>query len=473
MDEAAARTVVLVQAFDAAESPLWTREDAAWATQLTAQTLPADAPPERLLAARAAHALQRLQPRDRDVQRWLARPLWRWRWVALAALLGLIGGLGVDLLGRNQIVDVLAPSVWALVAWNVAAYVLLGSAPLAGAGRAGRETKSGLRLALLRWWQRSTGSGPLRVASRRWAELAVPVTLTRIAALLHVAAAALAIGLLGSMYLRGLVLDYRAGWQSTFLDAADVHRVLSPLLTPASIVTGIAVPDAAAIESMRLTAPAQPASAPAAPWIHLYAATLAMAVVLPRLVLALVAFVQASFRAQRFKIPLNDAATQREVQGLRRQRSTVQLCPYAQSPSAPAALGLRALLAREFGADVLLQVAAATAVGDEEVAAKALALEGVTSRIVLVDLAATPEDDHHGRFVHALQAAAPQLPLLLLVDESAYRRRFAAMPERLDERRAAWRRWAASHGVQVRTVALEGFDAALAGAAAKPATSAR
>jgi hypothetical protein len=274
------------------------------------------------------------------------------------------------------------------------------------------------------------------------------------------------------MYLRGLVLDYRAGWQSTFLDAADVHRVLAPLLTPASAVTGIAVPDAAAIASMRLTAPAQPASAPAAPWIHLYAATLAMAVVLPRLVLALVAFAQASFRARRIKIPLNDAATQREVQGLRRQRSTVQVCPYAQAPSASAALGLRALLAREFGADVLLQVAATTAVGDEEVAAKALESQGVTSRIVLADLAATPEEDHHGRFVRALQAAAPQLPLLLLVDESAYRRRFAEMPERLDERRAAWRRWAGSHAVQVRTVALEGFDAALAGAA-NPATSAR
>ena len=138
-------------------------------------------------------------------------------------------------------------------------------------------------MAVLRWWQRSTGSGPLRVASRRWAELSTALTLTRIAALLHVAAAALAIGLLGSMYLRGLVLDYRAGWQSTFLDAADVHRVLAPLLAPASAVTGIAVPDAAAHRAMRLTAPAQPASAPAAPWIHLYAATLAMAVVLPRL----------------------------------------------------------------------------------------------------------------------------------------------------------------------------------------------
>ena len=220
MDEAAARTVVLVQAFDAADSPLWTREDAAWATQLTAQTLPADAPPERLLAERAAHALQRL---SRAIV--TCSVGWRVRrgagagWL-LAALLGLIGGLGVDLLGRNQIVDVLAPSLWALLAWNLAAYVAARQRPLlrAPVERAANPS-SGLRLALLRWWQRSTGNGPLRVASRRWAELSAPLTLTRIAALLHVAAAGLAIGLLGSMYLRGLVLDYRAGWQSTFLDA--------------------------------------------------------------------------------------------------------------------------------------------------------------------------------------------------------------------------------------------------------------
>ena len=62
--------------------------------------------------------------------------------------------------------------------------------------------------------------------------------LTRIAALLHVAAAAVAIGLLGSMYLRGLVLDYRAGWQSTFLQADTVQRVLSTLLAPATALTG-------------------------------------------------------------------------------------------------------------------------------------------------------------------------------------------------------------------------------------------
>ena len=459
MDEAAARRVVLLQAFDAAETPLWTREDAAWATQLALRALPPDAPLERLLSERARHAMQRLEPRDRAVRRWLARPGWRWRWVLLAVLIGGAGGLGVDLLGRNQIVDVLAPGVWAVVAWNLAIYLLLAFAPL---GRASRnEAAAGsLRRALLSWWQHAGASGPLRIAIRRWAELSAPLALARITVLLHVAAAALAIGLLGSMYLRGLVLDYRAGWQSTFLDAAQVRTVLAPILAPASALIGTPVPEVAAIDAMRLSTPAQPATAPAAPWIHLYAATLAMAVLLPRLLLALVALVQAHLRARRIQVPLNDAATQREVRVLQRQKSQVHVCPYAQSASAQATLGLRALLQREFGDDLQLRIDATTAVGDEDEAAQHLAAQTATVRVVLVDLAATPEDDHQGRFVRALQAAA-QVPLLVVADESAYRQRFASQPERIDERRAAWRRWAASHGVRLSAVALDGFEAAL------------
>jgi hypothetical protein len=470
MDEAAARRVVLLQAFDAADSPLWTREDAAWATQLALRSLPPDVPLERLLAERARHAMQRLEPRDRAVRRWLARPVWRWRWVLLAALIGLVGGLGVDLVGRNQIVDVLAPGVWAVVAWNVAIYLGLAFAPLGRASRSEAAAGS-LRRALLSWWQHVGASGPLRVATRRWAELSASLALARIALLLHVAAAALAIGLVGSMYLRGLVLDYRAGWQSTFLDAAQVHTVLAPILAPASALIGLPVPDAAAIDAMRLSTPAQPATAPAAPWIHLYAATLAMAVVLPRLLLALVALVQAQLRARRIQVPLNDAATQREVQVLRRQKSQVHVCPYAQSPSAQATLGLRALLQREFGDDLQLRIDATTAVGDEDEAAQRLAAQPATVRVVLVDLAATPEDDQQGRFVRALQAAAP-VPLLVVADESVYRQRFAGMPERIDERRAAWRRWAASHGLRLTAVALDGVDATLA-ASPSPAAAAR
>jgi hypothetical protein len=463
MDEATARRLVLVQAFDGADSPLWTPEDAAWATRLALQTAPPDASDGRLLGERARHALQRLEPRDRGVRRWLARPAWSWRWTLLAVVAGLIIGLAADLLDRNQIVNVLAPAAWAVVAWNVLIYLALAAAALRRPA-AGDGIVKGLRGAVLRWWQRSFGAGPLRAATRRWAELSAPLMLTRVAALLHVAAAAVAIGLVSSMYLRGLVLDFRAGWQSTFLDSAAVHQLLATLLAPAQAVTGIGVPDAVALEAMRLTSPAQRASASAAPWIHLYGATLALAVVVPRLVLALVAFGKALYRQRRFDLPMNDPATLREVQRLRRRASRAQVCPYAQAPSASAALGLRTLLSRELGEDLQLQVAPTTAVGDEVEAAQQLAVDGATLRVVLVDLAATPEDDHQGRFVRALQAAAPEVPIWLLADESAYRRRFAAVPERLDERRAAWRRWAAARNLPLRSVALDEFDAGMAGA---------
>jgi hypothetical protein len=194
-------------------------------------------------------------------------------------------------------------------------------------------------------------------------------------------------------------------------------------------------------------------------------------VVLPRLLLALVALVQAQLGARRIQVPLNDAATQREVQVLRRQKSQVHVCPYAQSPGAQATLGLRALLQREFGDDLQLRIDATTAMGDEDEAATRLAAQPATVRVVLVDLAATPEEDHHGRFVRALQAAAAAVPLLVVADESAYRQRFAGVSERIDERRAAWRRWAASHGLRLSAVALDGFEATLAAPAPRAAAA--
>ena len=460
IDEAAARRVVLVQAFDDADTPLWTREDAAWATRLATQALGPDAPVQQLLAERARHAQQRLEPRDRGVRRWLSRPAWRWSWLVLAAAIGVVAGFGADLLDRHQIVDVLAPAAWTVVAWNGAIYLLLAMHALTGGATAAtRPAPGGLRQSLLSWWLRGAGDGPLRVATRRWAQLTAPLALTRMAALLHVAAGALACGLIASMYLRGLVLDFRAGWQSTFLDAATVHHLLGTLLAPASAITGVAVPDVATVDAMRLSAPAQSATAPAAPWIHLYAATLGLLVVAPRVALALWALLRASLRARRFDVPLTDPAVLREVQRLRRQPSLVQVCPYAQPPGAQAALGLRRLLAGELGDDLQLQVAATVAVGDEDDAAARLQPGGATLRVVLVDLASTPEDDHHGRFVRALQAAVPALPLLLVIDESAYRQRFGALHDRVGERRAAWRQWAAARELPWRSAPLDDLHA--------------
>ena len=132
----------------------------------------------------------------------------------------------------------------------------------------------------------------------------------RAAVMLHLAAAALAAGLIGGMYLRGLVLDYRAGWQSTFLEAPAVHAVLQPLLAPATAVTGIAIPSVDTLAAQRV-GPDGRGSADAAPWIHLYAAMLALFVVGPRLLLALVAALQSWWLARRWALPWQDAYFQR------------------------------------------------------------------------------------------------------------------------------------------------------------------
>ena len=284
MTEDQARQVLLLQAQESAGNlPHWQPDDRRWATRQAVATVGEQAAPEHFVVARAALALQRLLPRDALAQRWLARRVWHPAWVVLALVLGLMAGLAVDQLGPPQRVNLLAPAVWAVVGWNLLVYAAL---PLRW---------QGLRGWLARWAHR----GHEQVAVL-WARHAAPLTGARLALVLHAAAATLALGLVAGLYLRGLVLDYRAGWQSTFADTATVQAVLSWLLAPASAVTGIPVPDVAPLR----VGPGADATATAAPWIHLLAATLVLLVVLPRGLLAWRAGVRASRLAQRFPLTL-------------------------------------------------------------------------------------------------------------------------------------------------------------------------
>ena len=292
MTEDEARQVLLLQARelaqdtkDAPASP-WTAEDRAWATRQAVSAVGEQATPEPWVLARTALALQRLLPKDAVAKAWLQRRVWHPAWAVLAAILGLAAGLAVDQLGPPQRVNLLAPAVWAVVAWNALVYVgLLLPNPWHG---------------FRRWLSQGLQKGDASLG-RLWAQHAAPLTLSRLALVLHMAAAALAAGLMAGLYLRGLVLDYRAGWQSTFLDAPTVQAGLNLLLAPAQALTGIQVPDVA---PLRL-APGVDAQATAAPWIHLLAVTLAWVVVLPRLLLAAAAARRARRLSARFPLPLD------------------------------------------------------------------------------------------------------------------------------------------------------------------------
>ena len=150
-------------------------------------------------------------------------------------------------------------------------------------------------------------------------------------AALHLAAAALGLGLVAGLYLRGLVLDYRVGWESTFLDAATVQPLLATLLAPASALSGIAVPDVAGVQALRLPQ-AEGTDASAAPWIHLYALQLALCVLLPRLVLALWAGGRALALKRALPLPLHEPYFQRLLRQQQGAGLRARLWPHARTP---------------------------------------------------------------------------------------------------------------------------------------------
>ena len=447
LDEDSARRVLLVQAFDlgCVADGLWTTQDRAWATRLTRETVPAGTPAAQLLAERSRHALQRLQPRHAALAHTLARRLGGPVWLLGAALLGAAVGLLVAAIGGSQRINLLAPPVWGVIVWNLLVCVgLLLPWPKAlswpQAPRRWLGTWLAGRMGAGKGAGEDAGAAPaLQAFQAQWLQTVAPLLAARAALVLHVAALALALGLIGSLYVRGLVLDYRAGWQSTFLEPAQVQAVLSTLLAPATALTGVAVPDVQAVAALR-TGPEAPASASAAPWIHLYVAMLAMFVLLPRGLLALWAALRATWLARRLPLPAGTLYFQRLLHELRGDAGHVHLRPHGAPPTPAALACAKALLAGVLGDAVQLTAAPAVRYGNEDIALPAPA--GVTLQMLLADLAATPEDDTHGRFLQALRKAAPGVPVALLVDEAAFAARFATLPARLAERRAAWQRWA-------------------------------
>jgi hypothetical protein len=475
LDEPAARRVLLVRAFDAAPDARWVPEDGQWSTRAARETAPPAATAAQLLNERARHAMQRLLGKDATLAPLLAQRLWRPGWGALALLLGLLLGVGMDALGASQSINLLAPPVWGVLLWNGLVYAALLArslwAILRPATTYARVRR--LRAALVRALSGGVGraaaqGGAVAAFGAQWLRLATPMLLARAAQWLHVAAAALALGLVASLYLRGLVLDYRVGWQSTFLDAAQVHAALAWLMAPASAISGIGVPDTAALQALR-TPPGAAPTAAAAPWIHLYATWLLLGVVLPRSLLAAWCAWRAGRQQRRFALPLSELYFQRLLRELRGEAAVVQVLPHGADLAPAAQAGLRRWLAAALGEGVQVQLAPAVAHGGEDDGAAAAAqpaAAGTTLRAMLVELGATPEDEAHGRLLRALRHSAPTVPAVLLADESGFAARFASMPERVAQRRAAWQAWAQAQGAGLACVnlahpALERAESAL------------
>lgn len=487
MNEAAAREVLLLQAFESVNppSPSWTEEDRGWATKLALQGGAAKAKAGPFIETRAHHAMQRLAAREPAAARWLGLRLWHSRWPLWAALVAALVGVLADSIGSSQRINLLAPPLWGVLSWNLLVYALLFLQAVRGLTRANGPRPPGPILRLvqrgLRWGRElpasvaSSGSEKaLQSFATQWLRVSAPLNAVRASALLHTASAALAIGLIAGLYLRGLVLDYRATWESTFVTAQSAHAALAFLFAPAQALSGITLPDVAGFEALRSVPGDSLAGATAAPWIHLWALTLLLFVVLPRCLLAGWNTLRAQWLARRIVLPLGEPYFQRLTQLQRGDVARVQVLPYANTPTPQAVLGLRALLADAFGERASLQIAPTLAFGaEDDAAAQHPLLAGTTLAVALFDLAATPEAENQGRFVRLLCARVPAgAATIVLVDDSGFVRRFGSDTTRLAQRREAWRRFAEALGSMPVFAALDAPDLAATRRALQAAMSA-
>ncbi len=199
-------------------------------------------------------------------------PAWAGWLVVLAAFLL---GIGTDAVGSSShTVNILAPPLLLLMLWNLAVYGFIVVNVLSKSRH--------FKLPKL--------------------DPTEAIALARGTTVMHWAAAALALGALLAMYWRGLVFDYQALWQSTFLSVNSAHQLVRTVLAPAvwlsHIAFGSVFPDLASFEQLR--APASQGEN-AGRWIHWYAITVFLVVLLPRCLLALWANRQAQ-KLQRAQV---------------------------------------------------------------------------------------------------------------------------------------------------------------------------
>ena len=387
-------------------------------------------------------------------------------WVIVA--LGLVLGFALSALDGTRRINILAFPLLGVVLWNFAVYVAIflnwlrarSTTKQPGRWVPVALTNFGMSFVSRQVARAGAFNVPLAKALRRftkeWFEVARPLLVARATRLFHLSAVAVGIGLIAGLYVRGIAFDYLAGWESTFLNASAARALLSVIYGPASFITGISIPDVAYVETIRWKDGA--GGEQAARWIHLLAATVALYVVLPRLVLALAGTISISRWLRRASLPPSVTAYFRSAFGALvgvMHRALVTVIPYAYEPSAAARAGLRTLLPAALGESITLDARAPVRYGEEDEFLQGLGNAGKPDIVVLLfNLAATPEEENHGAMIAGVRdwLAEKRLAaqLLVLVDEASYASRMGAdggADARVPERRRAWQEFVAARGV--------------------------
>ena len=475
MNEAAARKIVLMSAIENADvnQQLLSEDDRLYAgksaydlAQWDAADRKSTVTPALFLEKRAEQILKKMterapafaavvKPRDTLLVLGIALPV-----------LAFLAGALADRIGNPHRVDLLSAPLLVIISWNLAVYVLLifwGVAQVFGKP----QTPAGW----LRHWAAASTAKPRKLPSTLttavtrfaagWATLSAPLIKARVGRTVHLSAAALALGAICSLYLRGLLSQYQAGWESTFLDAPQVHVLLQIVFQPATWVfqlPGFSLEDVRALHGT-----VSKSAAKGALWVHLYAASLLLLVMLPRTALAFLCHWRQNKLQYNFPLDLGLPYFRKLTARIGPAAPAVlRVLPYSFTIDETRDAGLadvaRALLGEQ--ARVMLRPVTAYGESIKDAATGKAASDPanftVAQTALLFNLSATPEMESHGAFIDQM-ARGNAAGLLVFIDESAYLERLGnqgGAAARLRERIDLWQQFCEQHKMQARIVNL-------------------
>lgn len=438
---AEARRLLLLRALEETDAageriPLETRMEAGRAA--------AEASGAAFLAKRAEFLLSRL-PRESAARRALEtapeEEIPRWQrvapWVALAGAL-VLGWFSHEL-GEDRRLNLLAFPLLGLMLWNLAVCLVAIATELRKKSAA--ATPGPLAALPLKkpdpnappadpWVERAEER-----ALREWLTLRRPALKAKSKWVFHAGAILLAAGMVAGMYVKGLGRDYRAAWESTFLEQPAVSRLLRVALGPASLATGIPVPEV----------PRENEPVPAASWIHLWAASAGLFIFIPRAVLLASALMAERRSGPDWnKVFADYEAAARSLSG--GQPLVARVVSLQCQPDSKLRDSLRAVLQHLWGGRVIVDFNPPVAYGDEDEFLENFG--GLpTHLVVMMPFSATPEHEVQGQFIKDLSALAQRSgrPVrgLVALETTAFEARLKDLPEfprRVAERLAAWRK---------------------------------
>lgn len=265
------------------------------------------------------------------------------RWLPLVAGFSFLLGMSSNYLGPSGKIHVLFNPILVLVAWNLLAYLFLALKavlPPIGSGTSGLSSPArrgsgpgqlakvdasipwGLRFVVpvvLRAWRALHGftSAAWTMGVRwsefakivaafwtTWSRVAGPLMAARWRRMLHWSAVSLAVGATVGIYIRGLFLDYTVVWTSTFVkEEGTVETLIDIVLGPAIVASRVFGGEW--LQGLDFEALTTDPGASAAPWIHLYAVTTLLLILVPRMGLVIWETVRLKMMARDLKLDLD------------------------------------------------------------------------------------------------------------------------------------------------------------------------